>query len=142
MNNISVNLVEIRDGDIDEKDFKELIYSSWLRPLYYDNDAFQAINSESYFKKYPIVINRILSLPDIAIRVACLRDDPNVIIGYSVLEPEKLHWVYVKKAWRQLGICKKLIPKGTAIHTHTTDMWGYIEKTSRFKNMVYDPFLF
>lgn len=56
--------------------------------------------------------------------IACSPEDPDVIVGYLVYEPKTIHYVYVKEAFRKLGICRRLLVEaglfeGT-IATHMT----------------------
>lgn len=41
--------------------------------------------------------------------MAVLEDAPDVIVGYSVLESEILHWIFIKPVFRKLGIFKDLV---------------------------------
>lgn len=132
--NVSVNLVEIRNGIVTDKD---LIHATWLRPLYYDNDLFGEIDRDQYFKTYDQVIKKILERPAIWVRIACLRDDPDVILGYAVVEKDILHWVYIKKAWRELGLAKKLIPPYITQFSHATNLGLMI----RPKDWIFNPFI-
>lgn len=133
--NYSVNLVAIRTGEITDKEF---IYATWLRPFYYDNDYIGEIQREIFFSKYPKAINMILGSRNVSVTIACLMDEPDVVLGYSVIEGNKLHWVYVKKAWRQLGIAKKLIPEGITSCSHLTCL-GKLLKPLNWK---FDPFFY
>lgn len=82
------------------------IMSTWLRGLRYGNSWFKLIDKEAYYSKYTVVLNNLLRSSVVA--VACLIDDPNVVVGYAVVSPETLHWVYVKKSWRGFGLAKEL----------------------------------
>ncbi len=42
------------------------------------------------------------------VRVACAPDEPDHLYGYIVSAGELLHWVYVKSAFRNIGIAKGL----------------------------------
>jgi len=47
--------------------------------------------------------------PSMTIKVACLPDDENVILGYKMGEPgHKFYYSYVKIAFRGMGIEKEL----------------------------------
>ncbi len=69
--------------------------------------------------------------------VACLKSDPDVILGYSVSEPGVLHWVFVKPDWRRIGIANDLIPKGIHTVTGFTRVGDIIR---RHKNLKFNPF--
>lgn len=102
----ATNLIKIRKGELSDVDF---LYVSWLRPLYHDCNANDEIDRDKFMSFYNKRLTYILARPATEVLVACLAEDPDVIIGYSVIEWRKLWWVYVKKAWREMGIAKKLI---------------------------------
>lgn len=135
--NVSVNLITVRDGVVTDHDF---ILSTWLKRLYHDNDDKSYIGemeSDDFYKNYERVIKYILTKPAVWVRVVCLKDDPDVIIGYAIIEKNILHWVYTKKGWRELGMAKKLIPPYITHCTHLTDTARLI----RPKEWIFNPFL-
>jgi GNAT superfamily N-acetyltransferase len=57
-------------------------------------------------------VREILARPDSVLRVACLPDDSDAIIGWAVIstdEPPTLHYVYVRKDARKQGIARLLL---------------------------------
>lgn len=73
-----------------------------------------------------------------SIKVACLKDSPDVILGYAVYEGHCLHWVQCKQAWRGIGIAKLLCPETITTVSHLTRLG----KTLMFKkNLVFNPFI-
>lgn len=95
------------------------VYSTWLRGLYYGNEWFRKIDKKAFFDKYRLVIKHLIETA--TIQVVCLEESPEIIAGYVVYSLPKLHWVYVKKDWRGLGIGKEIIPKGVEAVTHLTE---------------------
>ena len=91
-------------------------------------------------ENYHTVINSVLSTPQINIKVACLKEDPSVILGYAVLAatPNALHWVFIKKSWRNIGLAKDLISKNVNVATHLTKTGLSIIKK---KDWQFNPFL-
>lgn len=73
-------------------------------------------------------------------------DEPDVIIGYMVFEPPEenplVHFIYVKKPFREMGVANTLI-KGTeignAVFTHWTNEMHWI--TRKYPGLVFDPYL-
>lgn len=126
------DLIDYRQGLATDDPF---IFSSWLNGLRYANDMFEQIDQEIYFKHYHQRIELILKRSEV--NIACLKDDPDVILGYSVVEPTILHWVFVKPAWRGIGLMRDLVPKDTKSVTHLTRVGLKIKPT----NVVYNPFL-
>lgn len=112
-------LVAVRDFLPDDKNF---ILSTWLKGLRYGNDWFEAIESKTYFEFYRNVLEAILSNPNISVKVACLKEDKEVILGYSVYSGNRLDWVFVKKAWRGIGISKSIVPESITIVSHLTNV--------------------
>lgn len=113
------------------------IYSSWLQGLYYGNDWFRQIDQEKYFDFYHQVVEKILFNPGTLVTVACLNEDQDVILGYSVVRKNILDWVFVLPAWRKLGIATHLIPKEINTVTHLTK----VGKSLKPKEWKFDPFL-
>lgn len=119
-----------REGD------RNFILASWLRGLYYGSEWFREIPKEIFMENYHKVIDHILSRAQVT--VACLKDDEDVILGYSVHGGPKLHWVFCKKAWRGIGISKLLVPVGTTTITHLTKVAvSYLRKNP---SVHFNPF--
>jgi hypothetical protein len=81
------------------------------------------------------------------IKVACLREDPDVIIGYSILSNDfqTIDWVYVKSSkqpdgttWRNKGVGKSLVPQYPTSVSHLTVLGKELLK--KFPNTVFNPF--
>ena|ERR1700677_764254 len=130
-------LFAVRDWD-KNKDI-DFIMATWLRGLRYGNDWFGMIVASSYFSFYQQFIEQLLKNPNVSVKIACLQDDPEVILGYSVYHKNILHWVFTKKAWRKIGIAKKLVPIETSTVTHLTAIGKSImQKKTKWQ---FNPFL-
>lgn len=114
------------------------ILATWLRGLRYGNDWFELIEPTAYFETYHKVIESLLAKPEVKVLVSCLKDDPEIILGYSVFEGPRLHWVFVKKPWRMIGIAKSIVPVETSIATHVTVIGRSIMQKHK---VVFNPFL-
>ena len=99
---------------------RPLIYATWLKGLRHANDHFELIQNTAYFKHQHALISSILDNFDTTVKIACLKEDPSVILGYCVFNGPVLHWVFVKKAWRKIGLARDLVPKDIKIVTHVT----------------------
>lgn len=135
---MSVNrseLVAVREAVPEDKNF---ILATWLRGLKYGNDWFDAIDSEVYFKVYHQVIESLLVDPRVKIYVACLKEDPSVILGYSVSSGERLDWVFVKKVWRGIGIARALTPPSIKVASHLTVIGRSI--LHKHQDIKFNPF--
>lgn len=122
----------IRDMDPGDEAF---IYATWLRSLYFGNSYYNLISQDVFFEKYKRVVAALLH--QARVKVSCLEDDRDTILGYSVYEHGTLHWVYVKQPWRHMGIAKSLVPSDINKFSHLTD----VGKKMWPKGWEYDPFL-
>lgn len=117
------------------------IFATWLRGLYYGNSWFREIDKDLFMENYHRVVEAILARPTVEVSVACLKDDPNTILGYVVLERTRqtLHWAFVKEVWRRFGIAKKLIDDQAAITsvTHLTS----VGRSLKPEQIKFNPFL-
>jgi hypothetical protein len=96
---------------------------------------------------YHAALERLLSGP-VTIKVACLREEPNIILGYSVTRKLAvgtqvvgvLDWVFVKSAWRKIGIAKLLVPQDVEACSHLTKS-GLAIMRQKKPSMVFNPFI-
>lgn len=122
----------IRQGRTGDRNF---ILSTWLMGLYYGNPWFKEIEKDIFMANYHTVVCGLLERS--AIVVAALKEDEDVILGYSVINPPVLHWIFVKEAWRKVGISKHLVPREIDVTTHLT----VLGKKLKPKHMTFNPFL-
>lgn len=93
------------------------IFATWLRSFYSDNHYSYMtpvgpksdIRKSIYFENYRKVIDHLLEHSDVDI--ACLKDTPEVILGYMISKPPLLHYCFVKDAFRHLGIAESMFDK-------------------------------
>lgn len=130
-----IDLIAVRAVVADDVPF---IISTWLKGLRFGNSWYKLIESKAYFKTYHAVIVAVMSRPTVSVSIACLKEDPSVILGYSVIEGNKLHWCQVKKAWRGIGIAKSLVPSTVTTVTHLTETGRSIFLK---KDLIFNPFL-
>lgn len=132
-----MNGLQIRDITEDDLNF---IYATWLRGLYYGGSSFyRDIKKDVFFKKYESVIKGLLAKSTITCKIACLKEAPDVILGYAVYESQMaLHYVFTKEAWRRQGIAKTLVPGDLKSITHLTELGDSIRKS---KGLEFDPWL-
>jgi len=116
------------------------IYATMLRGVYYGNEFYRQIEKKSFFNNYAKVLEQLLSRDRVVVVVACLSDDIDVIVGYTIIEPGYgiLHWCFVKEAWRSKGIATGMLASAKInIVTHLTKLGNSIRIK---KNWVFDPF--
>ena len=79
------------------------IYSTWRNSLWNDHKRPETEDSSSFYSSETKRI-KLLSLPDLYAWVACLSDDHDFILGYSVSIDLNLERVYVRADYRKQGI--------------------------------------
>lgn len=84
-----------------------LIYSTWRNALWFAEKR-DAKTSDSFFKEASEKISEILKAPETRVRMACLADDPDMLLGWAVLRNTHLEFVYVKLDYRRRGIGRLL----------------------------------
>jgi GNAT superfamily N-acetyltransferase len=103
------------DPDIDQA----YIYASWRNSSYYSSiNPNESIPPKAFFSFKTAAIKK--TLKEAEIRIACLKEAPAVIIGYSVITNKHLDFVYVKSDYRNQGIGTLLVPKD--IETVTSEL--------------------
>lgn len=117
---------------------KNLIYSTFLRGLYYGESWFTLIPKNVFMENYHKALEFILSRDTTRVVVACESDNSDKVLGYSILgDNDVLHWVFVKKPHRGQGIAKGLVPPTTKTVTHLTRTGiSLLVK----KNLQFNPF--
>jgi len=123
--------------------YRNFVLSRFKKSLRLGNDWFMLIDSQAYFSAYDHVIHNILSRPMTVVRLAVLTDDEDVCLGFSVMEDETLHYVYVKNDWqstfRKKGIGAALVPTPFSRITHLTTI-GQSIRAKKFPDIPFNPF--
>lgn len=128
-----VTVRPIREGD------KNFIYSTWLLGIYYGDTVFKEMKKDVFMSHYHNLIDQIMNHKDIEIKVTCFKDDPDTILGYAVVNKNgsTLHWVFVKNAWRKIGLAKMLLGSEIKVATTVTKLGLSIMKN---KGIEFNPF--
>lgn len=100
-----------------------MIFSTWRNSAYYGTSPPPRESGADFFRNLTKRINELLW--DATVRIACLQDDHNIIIGYSVCTGDHLEWVYVKPAYRECGIAKELVPSTVLTYTKQETKIGH-----------------
>lgn len=130
-------LITIRDGIKEDENF---IYASWLRGMYYGDTYFCNLIPKSIFMQhYHDFINKVLQTS--IVKIACLKEDSSAILGYVVLNKDKnaLHYAFVKKPWRKIGIFKDLLDDNIHTTTQLTDVGRSMLKNH--SKWIFNPFI-
>lgn len=109
------SLIIVRDASVGDQAF---IFSSFLKGLYYGNEFFKQIDKTVFMKEYSKILTSLLIKSQC--KVACLKDDVDTIVGYSIYEPGTAHYIFIKPAWRRIGLAKDLLPVDINSCTHIT----------------------
>lgn len=131
------SLYVIRDFKEDDRKF---IMATFLKGLYHGDSWFSLIPPQVFMDNYKPALQALMASPKNTIHVACLKDDPDIILGYSILGNNfnAIHWVFVKAAWRNGGIGRMLTPKNPEVVTHLTTLGKSL--MSKFQNTIFNPF--
>ena len=116
------------------------IYSTWLNSYRADSHYRKTCTKFIFFKEYPRVVDLILGRATTI--VACLPDQPNVIIGYLVHEPGVCHYAFTKESFRKLGVMSTLwnhaFKEREVVTSHKTRC---VEGAMEFHRVTFNPFL-
>ena len=119
--------------------YRNMILAKWLRTLRFGNDFFKLVESDSYFESYQKYIKTLIYRPQCIIRLAVLTDEPDTCLGFSVSEPNILHYVWVEKDNRKIGVAKSLTQFPFKYITHLTRA-GISIWNNKFPDAKFDPF--
>lgn len=130
-------LYNIRNSRESDKNF---VLATFLRGLYYGDSWFSEIPKDIFMNNYKHIAEALINSPKVIIKIACLPDDPDVILGYSVLSSDyqTIHWIYVKQVWRKKGIGRSLVPTRPSSVTHLSGLGRGLMK--KFEGLIFNPF--
>lgn len=126
------------------RDYKEedlaFVKSCFLRGMYYGNTWYSDIPKNIFMENYSRVADAMINSPKKVIKVACLKDDIDVILGYSIMnfDYSSIDFLFVKSAWRRQGIGRSLIPQYPRFVTHLTELGKTL--LPKLKDCVFNPF--
>ena len=127
----------IRLADSSDLNF---IYDTFLNSLHYDTELGKSCRNDIFYPEYQKIIDRILLRS--TIKVACHQEEPSVIFGYLIFEPDILHYCFIKQSFRRLGIATALFndsfTNGFVYATHLTR--SGVPTLKKF-NLIFNPFI-
>ncbi len=124
--------VDVREPAPEDINF---MLSTMLKGLYYGSKFWAEVDQEAFFSNYEPFIKQLMLKCDI--KIACLDDDKDVILGWSMFKESVLHFLFVKKSYRNVGVGKLLYPNGITCVSHITDQGNAIRKKLGLK---FNPF--
>jgi hypothetical protein len=117
------------------------IFATWLKS-YRDSKFAELIDSKTYFAAHHALIEILLAKSTVLI--AFPTNQPNVICGWSVTQPNLIHYVYTKSAFQKLGVATSLL-KSAGIDLKTATTFTHGSKAAKwfapkFQNLTYNPY--
>ena len=127
----------IRAGQASDKPF---VAQCWAREFRASEGWVRQIDSDFITRCIYPRIEEILNRADV--RVAGPPEDETTVYGFSVVEPGLVHLVYVRRAWRRMGIATALLA-GIALSKYkwTTQTREWLEwARHKYELESYQPF--
>lgn len=140
------------------KDDYPLIFATWLRSYRHGAHFPRHVPHDRYFAAHHDIAEELLE--DSVVRVATPPADPDVILGWSVVEtleppdtatpsPLAVHFVYVKPAFRRMGVGRALLASvaraeaegAPVLFTHETFALKAPEIAVHVARWTFDPYL-
>lgn len=121
------------------------IFSSWLKSYKYSHFARDIIKTIYYSEHHKVIENCLQKYETL---IACSVDDPTQIYGFINAGREEgifcVNYVYIKHAFRNLGIGKALVNsfdhdfQTASVVTHTSKV---VDRLLAKYNMIYHPYI-
>lgn len=116
---------------------RNLVFSTWLKSYHTSSLYSKNIPKDVFFAEHHGLIERILAR-DPVVRLAVLPDDPEVVLGWSVSEPDAVHYVYVKPPFRRYGVATALLAHVNRPFTFTH--YTYILRDLKLDGCSFNPY--
>jgi hypothetical protein len=117
------------------------IFATWLKS-YRDSKFAELIDSKTYFAAHHALIEILLAKS--LVLIAHPNGKPNVICGWSVTQPNLIHYVYTKAAFQKLGVATILLIssgidlKATTTFTHGSKAANWF--APKYTSLTYNPY--
>lgn len=120
----------------------EFIYSTWTRSYRHGSAVGKSLNKDSeFYPEYNKVIDWLLSQPDSSVHVLSLQDQPEIILAYAVSQKKVLHFIFVKEAFKNLGLEEALLKEIGKIEVYTHKTVSIKKIMQKYAKAMYNPFL-
>lgn len=117
------------------------IYSTMLKGLYYGSEFFKEVHQDTWFANYSPLLDFLLKRKEgVEIRVVCSSDEPDVILGYAVVEGPCIHYVFTKTAMRNNGIAKVALGE-LSRYSQCSQLTKTGASLKRKYSLIYNPWL-
>jgi len=133
-------IVAVRPATSDDIAF---IFSTWLHNFKSGSLFAKRIPYAVFFQNHHRVLERILARPEVQSLVACPSDSPDTIVGYLIHEGNVVHYVYVKGAFRKLGVARALaVAAKLDLEKVVCSHWTFAADDLAMKGkLLYNPYL-
>lgn len=102
------------------------IFDTFLKSYKMSSAIGKSCRNGIFFDNYRLVVDDILESSSVTI--ACHKDEPSVIFGYIIHQGNILHYIFIKEAFRNLGLAKALYNHGLQ---DTDPLFGYLYTTHK-----------
>jgi hypothetical protein len=137
----SYKIISFKGAQLPEQ-YHAMYFSKFLNTFKSGNSFFKRIEPKAYYTNYHPYIEGLLKRPDSIMNLAVLSDDEDVVLGWSLMGTECLHYIYLSPELRKknTGITKALITRPFKAFTHLTHtgmkLWDDL-----CPNAIFNPFL-
>lgn len=100
-------MIEVKIRPFDAEQDSGFLYSTMPKGVYFGSSSRQTYYRNDFFIHFQKYMKELLTHAKVS--VACMQDDPRIILGYSVFADTILHFVYVKELFRKQGIATLLL---------------------------------
>ena len=134
----------IRDGTENDLPF---FYNSFLHHYKHGSPHTKYIHDINYYNELHNIVTRCLDRKGNVLKFVALKSDPDIVLGYiwANVEIETIYYVYIKKAFREMGIAKILLQHvfPCAPEQVFFPFWTYSSQaiTQKYPNLYFNPYL-
>ena len=118
------------------------INRTWLDNYRYGSYIGKSTRNSIFYPEYQKILDRILY--NSTTLICCYPEDTNVIFGFLSYEADIVHYIFVKEAFRRMGIATLLYKHANCPHifTHKTIMIEpFIDTLILMNDLKYNPYL-
>lgn len=87
-----------------------------------------------------MLIRKVLAHSVTRIEVLCAQDHQDQVFAWVCDQPGVLHYIFVKPAFRRMGLATRLLLPPWKFHTHETEAGRKL--CAKFPKSTFDPYLF
>lgn len=134
----------IREGTENDLPF---FYNSFLHHYKHGSAHTKFIHDINYYNELHYIISRCLERKGNVLKFVALKNDPDVVLGYiwANKEVETIYYVYIKKAFREMGIGRMLLEAVFPIKPEQVffPFMTYSAQVfmSKYPNLYFNPYL-